>query len=170
MAEDHAVLGVGLGCYRLNSLPYARQVYDPSMNIPLYQLAQISHNSFLLLSCETGFPGTVFFLFFIFSTLKMGRRALQIKSSLINNISLGLMTGLLGFMVSILSGPNIMNHQLIMTTWMFAGWVTAMSRMRIPAATARPAVRPRSPALGNLEASEERGTIDLTQMPDPGSG
>ena len=157
-------MGVGLGCYRLVSLPYARLEYDPSMSIPLYQLAQIAHNSYLLMTCEGGVASTLFFLTFIFCALKMGRRALKLRSSVISNISLGLMTGLVGFSVSILSGPNIMNHQLIMMTWLFAGWLTAMSRLKIAAPAARSAAPANSPELENLQQVNGQNLVDLSKL------
>jgi O-antigen ligase len=160
MAQDHAVMGVGLGCYRLVSLPYARLEYDPGIGIPLYQLAQIAHNSYLLMSCETGFVGAVFFLFFIFCALKMGRRAVKLKSPLISNLSLGMMTGLVAFCVSILSGPNVMNHQLIIITWLFAGWMTALSRLKIAA----PATRTATPqSVLELENLQQANALDRTK-------
>jgi len=162
MAKDHAILGVGLGCYRLVSLPYARLEHDPAMGIPLYQLAQIAHNSYLLMTCETGFAGTFFFLFFIFCALKMGRRALKLKSSLISNLSLGLMTSLVGFCVSILSGPNIMNHQLIIMTWLFAGWLAGMSRLKIAAPAPHTNARPGT--LENSKMLNGQGLVDLTKL------
>ncbi len=164
MAQDHAAVGVGLGCYRLVSLPYARLEYDPGIGIPLYQLAQIAHNSYLLMTCEIGAAGTLFFLFFMLCALKMGRRALKLKSSLISNLSLGLMTGLVGFLVSILSGPNIMNHQLIIMTWLFAGWMTGMSRLKIAAPTPHATARPDMSDLKNLQMPNGQGMIDLTRL------
>ncbi len=164
MAQDNALLGVGLGCYRLVSLPYARLEYNPSLTIPLYQLSQIAHNSYLLMTCETGFAGTLFYLVFMFCALKMGRRALKLKSSLITNLSLGLMTGLVGFAVSILSGPNIMNHQLIMMTWLFAGWLTGMSRLKIAAPAAHPTAQAGMLDLKNAEMLNGQSVIDLSRL------
>lgn len=156
MAEDNAVMGVGLGCYRLVSLPYARLEYDPNKGIPLYQLAQIAHNSYLLMTCETGVGGTLTWLFFIFCILKMGRRVLKLNNTLFSNLALGMMTGVLGFVVSINSGPNIMNHQLIMFTWMFGGWITGMSRMK-PASARKPSVAAKSVE----ESSLRRGVSEV---------
>jgi O-antigen ligase len=166
MANDHAALGVGLGCYRLASLPYARIEYDDSLGIPLYQLSQIAHNSYLLLACETGLAGVILFLFFILCALKMGRRALKLKSSLISNLSLGLMTGLVGFGVSILTGPNVMNHQLISMTWLFAGWLTAMSRLKISVPAARTTALPGELDPKNLQMPNDPGMLDLTRFQD----
>lgn len=156
MAKDHAALGVGFGCYRLVSLPYARLEYDPNKGIPLYQLAQIAHNSYLLMTCETGVGGTLTFLFFIFGIFKMGRRVLKLHNTLFSNLALGMMTGILGFIVSIMSGPNIMNHQLIMFTWMFGGWITGMSRMK-PAPARKPSVVAKSVE----ESSLRRGVSEV---------
>lgn len=169
MAKDHALYGVGLGCYRLNSLPYARLEYDPNVNIPLSQLAQIAHNSYLLMSCETGVPGVLLFTFFVFCAFKMGFRAMRRGSPLLSNISLGLMTGLLGFMVSILSGPNVMNHQLISMTWLFAGWLTAMSRMKMPAPASRPAAAAHKPDLQNVQMPHGGTGIDLLKLQGMGT-
>ncbi len=161
MAEDHAALGAGLGCYRLVSLPYARLEYDPNKGVPLYQLAQIAHNSYLLMTCETGLGGTLTFLFFIFCTFKMGRRVLKLNNSLFSNLSLGMMTGILGFIVSINSGPNIMNHQLIMIMWLFAGWITAMSRLKVAAPATR---KPAAPTLADPNGVRLHNDQDLLDV------
>jgi O-antigen ligase len=163
MAKDHAITGVGLGGYRLVSLPYARLEYDPNKNIPLYQLAQIAHNSYLLITCETGVAGALAWLFFIFSAFRMGRRVLKLNNTLFSNLTLGMLTGMLGFIVSINSGPNIMNHQLIMFTWLFAGWITGMSRHK-PAPARRPSVA--APMNGNgISLPANQDLTNLRQMP-----
>lgn len=164
MAKDHAFIGVGLGCYRLASLPYARKEYDPHKGVPLYQLAQIAHNSYLLIACETGVGGTLTFLFFVFCIFKMGRRVLKLNNTLFSNLSLGMMTGILGFIVSINSGPNIMNHQLIMITWMFGGWITGMSRFK-PGVAARKATAAAPMPRNEIPLPASQDPMNIRRMP-----
>ncbi|MGH7491779.1 MAG: O-antigen ligase family protein [bacterium] len=133
MIEDYPVLGVGLGNYRLIAPPYARIEGKRTPDVNWRDYAQIVHNSFLLIACEAGIPGVLLFVCLILAMFKTGLRVLRLKQSHLSNIAMGLMTGLLALCISINTGPNIMNHQILMMFWLIAGFLTALSRF-IPAA------------------------------------
>ena len=132
MIEDYPVLGVGLGNYRLIAPPYARIEGKRTPDVNWRDYAQIVHNSFLLIACEVGIPGVVLFVCLTLATFRTGLKVLKLKQAHLSNMAVGLMTGLLALCISINTGPNIMNHQILMMFWMIAGFLTAFSRF-IPA-------------------------------------
>jgi O-antigen ligase len=129
MIEDYPVLGVGLGNYRLMTPPYARIEGKRTPDVNWRDYAQIVHNSFLLIACEVGIPGVLLFVCLVLAMFRIGLKVLRHKQAHLSNIAVGLMTGLLALCISINTGPNIMNHQILMMFWLIAGFLTALSRL-----------------------------------------
>ena len=159
MIEDYPVLGVGLGNYRLIAPPYARIEGKRKPDVNWRDYAQIVHNSFLLIACEAGIPGVLLFVCLIFATFRTGLKVLKLKQAHLSNMAAGLMTGLLALCISINTGPNIMNHQILMMFWLIAGFLTALSRLT-PAAAAHHKKSARvEDVLANVEPAQAGGVL-----------
>ncbi len=131
MFNDHAIMGVGLGNYRLVSIPYARKEMGSTPNVNWREYAQIVHNSFMLVLTETGALGLLLLLLLILSAFRVGLKSLKIKNAFLNNLSLGLLAGLLGLCISVNTGPNLMNHQILMMFWLVIGFLIAIKHFKI---------------------------------------
>jgi O-antigen ligase len=128
--KDNLVFGVGLNNYEQISYKYV-QPEDTSDMFPYEQLLQVVHNSYLLIMAETGIPGFLFFVWFLVILFNHGRKVLRIRNSFISNIGLGLLTGLLAYLATLLSGPDYYHHQIMMVFWIIGGYLVTLSKIKI---------------------------------------
>lgn len=100
------LLGRGLGTYGLSS--------------------RVSHNQYALFLMETGLLGLAFFLWFIFSAIKLALQGIKVTTdSLHRAFYVGYLAGLIGWLVAVLSAPNFscirtMESFMIMTSILVA--------------------------------------------------
>ncbi len=152
MTNAHPVFGVGLGNYRRVSfffVEYGRKA-EKEFRYSFYELMQVVHNSYLLISSETGWVGLLLWLWFIGAVFWRARRGLKIPHTYLNNIVLGLMTGMAGFFISITVHPNISSHSMLMMIYMVAGVLVGMSRIKLSG-------RPPKRGNGQVKAAERAG-------------
>lgn len=110
-------MGVGLNNYQWHS-------YE------IFRFWQPVHNTYLRLAAETGIPGVSIFLFLVFTQLRGAYQALKYKDKFLSAVSLGLMCGLVAFLVSINFGPEYQHYRIKLLFWIFAGLVFATHRIR----------------------------------------
>ncbi|RMD98539.1 MAG: hypothetical protein D6814_07340 [Calditrichaeota bacterium] len=133
MTNAHPIMGVGLGNYRKMSFFYVQygRKAEKEFHYSFYELMQVVHNSYLLISSETGWPGLFIWLWFIGAVFWRGRRALKLKHVYLTNITIGLMAGLVAFFISVTVHPNISSHTMLMMVWMVSGILTGLSRIKL---------------------------------------
>ncbi len=139
--KDNLVFGVGLNNYEEISYKYVNRE-DTSDMFPYEQLLQVVHNSYLLILAETGIPGLICFLAFLAFLFNRGRRVLKIRNAFISNLGLGILTGFVAFMATLLTGPDYYSHQIMMTFWILGGYLVTLSRVKVPHPQMAPGKQP----------------------------
>ncbi|MFQ5752236.1 MAG: O-antigen ligase family protein, partial [bacterium] len=124
--------GTGIGNYEYTTQNYITP-NDPLVteDTTYEDLLQQVHNTYLIVAAEIGVPGFLFFIWFLFSLFKAGWRTTRIKNSLIANIGLGLLTGLLAILVAFLASPDYREHQILMIFWIVSGYLVALSAVKV---------------------------------------
>jgi putative inorganic carbon (hco3(-)) transporter len=121
---NHPILGTGLGNYQ-----FIIKEYDPTGGLTRYASRGIVHNSFLLLTAETGVFGLGAFLWLL---IALGWRGLAFLKQRGNGLATGLTAGLLA------SGVHLVVHsmvdytlfgdpQLFMFFWLLGGLLVALT-------------------------------------------
>lgn len=85
-----------------------------------------SHNSYLQMAAETGIPGFMVFLWFLFRFFKEGLRWIGQKKDF---LVLGLMTGLLAFLIHAFFDNHFYSLQLAALFWYMLGLTTAAMKL-----------------------------------------
>lgn len=138
--KDKMFFGTGLGNYELASPNYVTtEDFLITEDVTYEDLIQRVHNSYLLSAAEGGIPGFILFMWLWIYIFKTGLKAIKIKNSFISNVSLGLLTGFLAMMISLLASPDYREHQILMMFWILAGFLVTLSKVKV---SSKPATRP----------------------------
>ncbi|HOE69378.1 MAG TPA: O-antigen ligase family protein [Candidatus Omnitrophota bacterium] len=113
-------LGTGINTYDV-----AHEKYDTRKNWRVR--GYYAHNGYLQLAAEIGVPGVLFFVVFLVSLFRRGmQKARAARGSPEEWTILGLMTGLLAFLIYALSDTNLQSPQPLMAFWFLAGVLLAL--------------------------------------------
>jgi O-antigen ligase len=117
-------LGTGINTYDV-----AHEKYDTRQNWRVR--GYYAHNGYLQLTAEIGIPGILFFLIFlVFFFLRGLRQANAVRGSPEEGKLLGIIAGLLAFLIYALSDTNLQSPQPLMAFWFMAGILLASQRPR----------------------------------------
>lgn len=112
--KDHPLLGTGLNTYDRVVQSYKT----------FYKGGAYAHNSFLQMAAETGILGLLSFLWVLFEYFRAGFNDLRQTS---NSLILGLMTGILAFLVQSFVDTNLYALQLVVLFWFILGLTFAVT-------------------------------------------
>ncbi len=100
------------------------------MNYIHHNPAGFVHNLYLLITAEIGFWGLFCYLWFFFIIYLQTRKADKSSNIFVKNMSMGIETAILGFMISSLSSPDYLkNFQIGMHVWILAGLIAGMNKL-----------------------------------------
>ena len=109
----------------INTYDVAHEKYDTKRNWRVR--GYYAHNGYLQLAAEIGVPGVLFFVVFLVSLFRRGmQKARAARGSPEEWTILGLMTGLLAFLIYALSDTNLQSPQPLMAFWFMAGVLLAL--------------------------------------------
>ena len=112
LLEQYPVTGVGIYNFRY----YATVIF--------------THNLYLLIPSEIGYPGLAFFLWIIFGFLIQGRKAMKHDFYLISNMGSGLLATLFGLLLASYPGPDFwISNQVSSALWIVIGIVISLNRL-----------------------------------------
>jgi putative inorganic carbon (HCO3(-)) transporter len=114
---SNPVTGVGLFNY-------------PYHSFSSFRLWRPVHNEYLRICAETGIPGLLFFILFLFLTMKSVSRGMRIKDRFMNMVAFGTLGGLTAFSILIIFGPEYQHYRLKLIVWIMAGIGIAILRIR----------------------------------------
>lgn len=114
MIRDHPILGIGLGTFMSNFHKYVKV-----LNI------SYAHNCYLQIWAETGMLGFISFVLFIGSFLYIGIKRLTAS---VDFILLGLLSGMIGFLVHSFLDTNLYSLQLAVLFWICVGMILRLCR------------------------------------------
>ena len=115
VVRDHPLLGTGLNTYARIILSYKDKSFDFGFAYP--------HNSFLQMAAETGIFGLLSFLWVLFEYFKNGFRYLRESRDF---LVLGLMSGILAFLLQSFVDTNLYALQLVVLFWFMLGLTVAV--------------------------------------------
>lgn len=115
--EEYPVFGVGLNNYQWHS-------YDQ------FKFWHPVHNEFLRFAAELGVPGCIFFILLIWVFLREAYRNIMLKDAMINAVAIGILCGLIAFIVAINIGPEYQHYRIKQTFWALAGITFALTRIK----------------------------------------
>ncbi len=99
-------------------------------NFQYYATIIFTHNLYLLIPSEIGYPGLVFFLWFILGFLIQGRKAMKHDFYLISNMGSGLLATLFGLLLASQPGPDFwISNQVSSALWIVVGIVVSLNRL-----------------------------------------
>ena len=123
IVEDWPILGTGLNTYTLVAPKY--KIHPEGGIYP--------HNSYLHMASEIGLVGLAAFFWFVYTLFKTGFRLLRrfrlrtiTESVLAPTLLLGLMAGLLGFLVNAFFDTTLYALRLITTFWIMCGMLVGV--------------------------------------------
>ena len=112
-------LGTGINTYNV-----AHEKYDTNQNWRVR--GYYAHNGYLQLAAEIGVPGISFFLLFLLIFFIKGLRGSNsVRGSPDELLHLGILTGLLAFLIYGLFDTNLQSPQCLMSFWLLAGVLIA---------------------------------------------
>lgn len=108
----------------INTYSVAHEKYDRTQNWRVR--GYYAHNGYLQLAAEIGIPGIIFFLLFLVLFFVRGLRcARSARGSPDEFEQLGILTGLLAFLLYALADTNLQSPQSLMSFWFMAGYFLA---------------------------------------------
>jgi O-antigen ligase len=115
--EDHPFVGCGLNTYSIVARDY--KSFEGGGVYP--------HNSFLQMGAETGLLGLFVFLWVLFVFFRIGLRYLKQRK---DYLVLGLLSGILAFLVHAFFDTHLYSLQLIVLFWYMLGLTIAIIKLR----------------------------------------
>jgi O-antigen ligase len=115
--QEHPIFGVGLFNYQFHSYQ-------------LFAFWHPVHNEYLRLACETGIPGVLIFLWFVFYHIREAFRATKIKDPYLNAIAFGALGGMVALLVAVLMGPEYQHYRIMLIFWILCGLAVSINRIR----------------------------------------
>lgn len=117
LLQDNYIFGVGLFNYQFHSFQ-------------LFAFWHPVHNCYLRLAVETGIPGLMFFLWFVFYAIRAAYRGTKLKDPLLSSISLGCLGGHVAFLVAVNFGPMYQHYRMKAFFWIIAALALVVRRIR----------------------------------------
>jgi len=121
--------GVGLGNYQLNSWDFLTDEEREDYLASVY--TWMVHNSYLLYAAELGIIGAVVFVVWFFTIIWSSLRILRAKIShpLIVNVTIGILGGIVAFMILLFASPDIHDYSILYQLGLFSGILLAEWRI-----------------------------------------
>lgn len=118
-------MGVGLSNYDQNSWKYLTQEEKDHFLVMVY--AMMVHNSYLLYAVELGIPGAIILILWFLMMIITCARILRAKIShpLITNTTMGILGGVIAFMILMISSPDIHEYSILYQLGLFSGILLA---------------------------------------------
>ncbi len=123
MIEQNPLFGVGLNCYESEMRRYDHTSENISDTLP-----SAVHNMYLYVAAETGVIGGLFFLALVASSFWQGWLALRKRDPFLSALSVGLMTGLVAFLLNGLKEPGWLGGYMLHFCFLFCGLLIAVHR------------------------------------------
>lgn len=121
--RDFPVFGCGLNTY---------SIVAPRYKSALPEAGIYPHNSYLQMAAETGIVGLASFILVIISLFKTSIANMRkIKNTFYNNVLLGLLAGLFGFLVHSFFDVNFYALQLAILMWFIMGLIIAVQKIAL---------------------------------------
>jgi len=120
MIKAHPIIGVGL-----NNHMVEKPKYDPKD----YIIPMPTHNRYLLIASEVGIPGLLFFLGFLWLTLKTTLRAARTEDRYLASVALGILGAFVATLLHYLI-DHLTFHTPLTMVWLYAGLVAALVELR----------------------------------------
>ncbi len=117
LLQDHFLFGVGLYNYQFHSFRY-------------FAFWHPVHNTYLRLAVETGVPGLLFFLWFIFYAVRASYRGTKLKDAFLSSVSLGCLGGQIAFLAAVNFGPMYQHYRMKVFFWIIAALAIAVRQIR----------------------------------------
>jgi len=124
--KDHPIFGVGANNYPVIQRRYVGQ--DPDTKVFLWAV----HNKYLLVWAENGFLGLLFFVLFLFSTLRLGFKITRNKGNFLSLLALGFSTAIMGQMVHMFFDV-FHGRSEVQLLWLVAALLMVMNYLQLPA-------------------------------------
>lgn len=125
MIGDHPLSGIGWGVYWLVYPNYDFFINDESTVI------FHAHNLYLHIAAETGIPGLVAFITFLYCHARLAVRLLREPCPpWVHGLLIGLAASILGFAVSGLTDHILFNIQLSMFAWLLLALIIAVKQIK----------------------------------------
>ena len=100
------------------------------MNYNFYTSIIFTHNVFLLIISEVGFPGLILFLWQMIGFFRESRKGMKIKNFYVSNINSGFMAVMLGFLLASFVGPDYwVSYQVSVHLWILLGIIVSLNRL-----------------------------------------
>lgn len=110
----------------INTYTVAHQRYDRRQNWRVRNY--YAHNGYLQIAAETGLPSLAFFLAFLFFYFSQALRSLKTLEGISRHTLIGIITGILNFLVFGGIDTVFHNPQAVLGFWFLAGWGMAYLR------------------------------------------
>jgi len=124
MVQDFAYTGIGLGQFN----PILHRMYPPFL-LPPDQFVPHAHNVYLEYALELGVPGAVAFAFLVLAFFRQCWRAVRSTDPLLRWTGLGLVLGMIGFMVYGLTDAIAPGARGGLVMWIVLGLGTASGNL-----------------------------------------
>ncbi|MDD5155738.1 MAG: O-antigen ligase family protein [Candidatus Omnitrophica bacterium] len=127
MIEDHPVIGVGVNTFMKN---YKKYKESPEYRGIVTSDYIYAHNNFLHMAAEVGIVGLGIFLWLIYRLFKASISIYKkLESSLLKNMSLGLILCLAAFLVNGLTESSLYYSRIAMIFWYLSGLSLSLGRL-----------------------------------------
>ena len=126
MMRDHPALGVGTNNYTIvmHQYDYTAEGIDSITSHAV-------HNIFLHLGAEIGLPGLIFFLWFISTVFFIGLRGIRGNGSVATYALIGMLGGVLAFLIHGLADVAYLGDKLYLFVWFFSGIICAIDGFKV---------------------------------------
>jgi len=122
--QDHPILGVGINNYTLIMWDYDKT--EEGLGALTHHQV---HNIFLQIAAEMGIPGLAMFLWLVASILFAGLRYVMLNEDITVFAVIGLLGGLLAFLVHGLYDAESIGGKLFLFIWVFAAIIFAIRKI-----------------------------------------